>query len=315
LICLLGAGAYFGWKAIQGLFHGEVIEIPDFRGKSLTYVLENKPDGIELELLQKQESRKVKPNIVIDQNPSPGSKVKTGRRLFLVVSMGSDVKEVSSVVGLDLRIAGLRLRRLGLMVGNIAYRFADPGKRGKVLAQTPREGVLVPEGMKISLLVGSMDSPEARIPNLRGLILSQARLIAQSQGWLLEPNYERSDPSQSDDTVLDQDPLPGLKITSEEKKILVWVNRRNKDSEIPRTGMVRERVEIRIPAGLDSKDLRVELVDFQGSRDLHHQAHPPESFFFLDVEYHGTGHLNLFLDGLFYRKIELVGESYGSDSR
>jgi len=314
LACLLGVASYFGWNAVRNLFHGEVVIVPDFRGKSLTYVLENKPEGIELELLKKQESRKVKPNTVIDQNPQPGTTVKTGRKLFLIVSEGSNLKEVISVVGLDLRMAGLKLRREGFSVGNIAYRFAGDEKQGKVLAQTPQEGTMNAEGIEINLLVGSLNGPEERVPNFRGLSLSQARSRFSTRGWILAPGFDRQNPSKPPGIILDQEPLPGIKIIENQKEIHVWVNQSDETNELT-VGSFKENVEIRVPVGLQSRDLIVELVDLKGTRELHHQKYDPGSIFYLEVEYQGTGHLNLFLDGLFYRKIELGGENYGSDSR
>lgn len=314
LTSLLGVASYFGWNAIRGLFLGEVLVIPDFRGKTLTYVLENKPSGIELELLKKQESSRVKPNTVIDQNPAPGSEVKAGRKLFLVISEGSNLKEVISVIGTDLRMAGLRLRRQGFSVGNIAYREAGEASQGKVLAQSPEEGTMAAEGLEINLLAGAFSALNERVPNLRGLSLAEARSRVTSEGWILAPSFDRRDQSKAPGRILDQEPLPGLKILENKKEIHVWVNPSDEKDEVGSVLRV-ENVEIRIPPGLQKKDLMVDLVDSRGTQRLHQQVYEPGSIFFLKVEYEGNGYLNLFLDGLFYRQLELGGENNGPYSR
>jgi len=185
LACLAGlALVYFG-LAVQEFFHGEEIIIPDFTGKTLTYALEKKPAGVDLQIMEKKMSLRYGANVVIDQTPVAGTRVKQGRQVFLVVSLGSHLKKVVKVTGVKLRRARLLLRGQGFRVGKISTLFQGHENQGKVLAQTPEEGSFVREGEAVSLLVGEVLAESGRVPHYQGRSLSVARTHALSLGWEL----------------------------------------------------------------------------------------------------------------------------------
>jgi eukaryotic-like serine/threonine-protein kinase len=307
MACLAGlALVYFG-LAVQEFFQGEEVIIPDFTGNTLTYALEKKPAGVDLQIMEKKMSLRYEANVVIDQTPIAGTRVKQGRQVFLVVSLGSHLKEVVQVKGVSLRRARLLLRGQGFHVGKISTLFKGHENQGKVLAQSPEEGSFVREGEAVSLLVGAALAEAGRIPRYQGRLLSEARTHALSFGWELAPLHFSWDPIRSENEILAQEPVPGAVAETGLRKIALWVNQRRTHGQSGGQ-VLKQRIEIRLPGGLKSKDLKVELVDFNGSRELHHRRHQPEALFFLDIEYQGTGYLNLFLDGLLYKKMELLGD-------
>ena len=173
---------------------------------------------------------------------------------------------------------------------------------------------MAPEGLEINLLAGVFSGLDLRVPNIRGMTLSEARSKVTSEGWVLSPSFDRLDSTKAAGRILDQEPLPGLKILENKKEIHVWVNPSDEKSEVGSV-LKEENVEIRIPAGLQDKDLMIDLVDVNGTQRLHQKVYEAGSVFFFKVEYQGSGYLNLFLDGLFYRQLELGGESNDPYSR
>jgi beta-lactam-binding protein with PASTA domain len=310
LLGLLAGGVFYAYRAMQTFFHGEEVIVPDFKGRSIMWVLEHKPDGTDIQIVEKRKNLKIKPNYVMDQNPAPGMRIKKGRLIYLVVSTGYALSELPDVTGLTARRAGLLLRNKGFFLGKKAFLFAGMGSRDQVLAQYPQPGSLSRAGDTVSLLLGA-DSPSSspRVPLLKGLLLEHARELLSGYSMALGELKYGWNPSKAEGIILDQEPNPGSEWLDGFTRITVVVNRPHSSSE-QEDGRKRQRVEVRLPAGLTPWDLKIELVDMQGKQLIHHQKHTPEDLFYLDVVYEKEGYLNLFLDEVFYQKIELSGEAW-----
>ncbi len=99
--------------------------------------------------------------LVIDTQPVVGSPVDNGSEVIVVVSSGVPVVEVPDVVGLLFDTARLTLEREGLELGLITFDPVEVGSpdRGRVLAQTPPQGMELERGSEINLIVGELEVP------------------------------------------------------------------------------------------------------------------------------------------------------------
>jgi len=303
---LLIAGAFYLFKAAKGIFRSEEFLVPDFLGKSITWVLENQPDGVEIEIVEKKESNKIPLDHVLDQRPRPGTKIKKGRTVLLVLSLGMESQKIPPLAGLSQRDAGLILRNQGLITGRISYWFVSPGMEGKVLAYYPSSDTPVARGEAVNLLVGAQTPSKIRIPSFVDQTLAQI-LSRLEQTGLPQPQIEYSyDPLKKDNLVLAQMPLAGQEFLIAQGKLNLTVNRLS--SSLGTTAFNKTRVEITLPSGLRSHNLRVEQVDANGSKVIYRGLHEPASVYGQDVQYSGEGYLNLYLDDIFYQRIGLGGE-------
>ncbi|MBW7874805.1 MAG: PASTA domain-containing protein [Candidatus Cloacimonetes bacterium] len=303
---LLIAGAFYLFKAAKGIFRSEEFLVPDFLGKSITWVLENQPDGIEIEIVEKKESNKVPGDHVLDQRPRPGTKIKKGRTVLLVLSLGIESQKIPSLIGLSLRDAGLILRNQGLITGRISYWYVNSGMEGKILAYYPSSEIPVARGEAVNLLVGAQPPSKIRLPSFVDKPLAQI-IPELEQTGLPQPQIDYSyDPLKKDNVVLAQLPLPGQELLVAQGKLGLTVNRLSSSSGT--AGFNRTRVEITLPSGLRSHNLRVEQVDSNGSKVIYRGLHEPASVYGQDVQYSGQGYLNLYLDDIFYQRIGLGGE-------
>lgn len=315
LVVLLGGAAFFTYRALQGFFHGSVVSVPDFKFKPLSYALEHKPEGLDLQILERRENREWDRDIILEQKPLPGTRVKRGRKIFLVLSLGSLRKEIPELRGLSLRKAGLQLRQNYLRVGNLAYLPSLEKPAGQILSQDPLPGLPVEEGFPVHLLVSALDPSNKRVPELRGHNFSQVSEDMQRRQIEIRSVSKGYLPEFQDQVVIDQKPLPGMAF-GKERYVELVVNTFPEEGEaikISETGERVQRVEIRTPVGLSSKKLSVELIDESGRRLIHQKVHPPDTLFYLDVKYDGQAFLELSINGLFYRRIELNEVGYGSD--
>ena len=124
----------------------------------------------------------VEPGAIVNQNPEPGSRVKTNRNVFLVVNaLAPERVTMPNVVGISLRQAKSTLESIGLSVGTLTY--VPDIARDNVLRQLYRgreirRGTEIVKGSEIELVLGRGLSDETtNVPNITGKTLSEAREI------------------------------------------------------------------------------------------------------------------------------------------
>lgn len=163
---------------------------------------------------------------ILDQTPAPGSPLRQGRGLKVVLSAGPAEGGVPNLAGLSRRQAELTLQRESFRLGRVA-RVQEAGRAEEtVVAQNPPPGRSLEKGKTIDLVV-AVPAPAAslRMPDLRGLPLYRAEQEILRAGCVLAPvKYERED-NRPADTILEQQPDPGRRIAKGERIELVAAKR------------------------------------------------------------------------------------------
>jgi beta-lactam-binding protein with PASTA domain len=114
-------------------------------------------------------------NNVIQQNPLAFSRVKKGRRVYLVVSIGEKPRNVPKLIGLTPQDAEFRLKEQKLILNRVIYEFSDFYHRGVVMNQSIPEGEIVKKNQRINITVSLGPAPTSmEIPNLVGKSLESA---------------------------------------------------------------------------------------------------------------------------------------------
>jgi beta-lactam-binding protein with PASTA domain len=141
--------------------HGEFIEVPTLKGKTLD-VVQMELDDRDLQLVV-QDSANYNPNYpkysVIDQLPIAGSLVKENRKIYLSLNPSGYRKvAVPNITRRTIRQAKPALEALGFVIGNITYAN-DIGKN-EVLAvkykgETVKPGTLLEKTTKLDLVLGN----------------------------------------------------------------------------------------------------------------------------------------------------------------
>ena len=162
--------------------HGAEVQVPSLKGmtvaeaRSLTSGLR-----LNLDVDNRYYSGDVAAGHILSQSPAPGTVVRREWRVRVAESLGPQKVEVPETVGLDERVASLRLRREGLEAGVTVRLPWGKAAECTVLAQDPpahAQGIARPS---IDLLVAapSDDAPDGFVmPDLTGLpvVTAQAEL-------------------------------------------------------------------------------------------------------------------------------------------
>ncbi len=197
--------------------HGESLPVPKVKG--LVY-------DEATRLLDEQDLRyvifdsvyvpKAKPNQIVEQNPSAGSKVKRNRIIYLTINALPVPKvKVPSVIDMSLREAVSKLQAAGLDVGEITTK---PDITNWVLEQrfdgrTLKAGTEIDKGSKIDLVVGKGEHNEDKdliMMDIRGLTIDEATIELTLIGLNLGTvTYDKDVKDKSDAVIYKQIPQSG----------------------------------------------------------------------------------------------------------
>ncbi|MBQ8969439.1 MAG: PASTA domain-containing protein [Bacteroidaceae bacterium] len=145
--------------------HGEEIIVPEVEGKLIgeaEYALEM--EGLKAMVVDSTYERSLPSGAIMKQLPKAGSKVKSGREIYLTInSRQSPMAALPDIAdNCSLREAQDRLRQLGFRVGPVEYQDGDKDWVYSVKCQgrTVMSGERVPTDAVITLVVGSGQSEE-----------------------------------------------------------------------------------------------------------------------------------------------------------
>jgi serine/threonine-protein kinase len=164
---------------------------------------------------------KVKKDFVILQRPVAGSMVKTGRRVYIVISGGDEKVIVPNLYGKSAKDAQITLENAGLAIGFIEQTESEE-TQGTVILQQITPNATVNKGTKVSITL-SMGPAEGmiRAPKLLGKSLKDAESFLATFGLKVGNVEYRFSPGLLPNTVLEQEPSEGTLIKKDGSMDLV----------------------------------------------------------------------------------------------
>ena len=170
--------------------HNRYKEVPDFVGTGL-HEAERLADkiGLRIEINDSLYVPAFDGGVVLEQRPSAGTEVKSGRRIFVTInSYRQKMVKVPYVTGFSLRQAKNLLETAGLEVGRLVYvddiatnYVLEERVDGRVMNEN--DALEVEKGSGVTLTVGrSPDAAPVMVPGIVGLLLREARNRLWEQG-------------------------------------------------------------------------------------------------------------------------------------
>jgi serine/threonine-protein kinase len=194
--------------------HGDEFPLPDLTGQRLA---EAKLDLADLHLLAEVASEEYSPDkergIILVQFPVAGTRVKSGRAIKLVVSLGQKMVTVPDMVGLSVRQAHLNLETAGLVLGDIGWGFSDTLPDKVVVLSYPSAGTEMSIGSPVTLMVNRGRFADfTYMPRLVGLHLSEALRKLEERSLKQGVISTKRDDSYLPQTVLEQSEAEGTEL-------------------------------------------------------------------------------------------------------
>jgi beta-lactam-binding protein with PASTA domain len=209
--------------------HGREVAVPDFRGMAPADAERLAAQrGLEFEQSDHFYSATIPAGCIVSQQPDPGTQVRRGWRVQAADSLGPQLIDIPSLIGLSPRAAEIDIRRRGLEVGAAAELPSDASAPQSILAQTPSPGSQGVASPRVSLLYAAPPPvPAYAMPDLTGLTLPQASSLVAASGLKVVsmtnaparapatsnlPNLFPN-PNPQAATVVAQQPAPGSRVT------------------------------------------------------------------------------------------------------
>ncbi|MBQ4278580.1 MAG: PASTA domain-containing protein [Rikenellaceae bacterium] len=176
---------FFVVTVLLNLFtrHGQHKTVPDFSGMTVTEAERAGHHGsLRIEVNDSLYVPTYEGGVILEQNPAPGAKVKSGRRIFVTVnSFKQKMVDIPYVTGYSLRQAKNNLEVAGLGIEKLVYR-SDMATNN--VLEERYDGKAVTAGSKmqaeigsgITLIVGiSEDAAPQAVPKVIGFPLKEAK--------------------------------------------------------------------------------------------------------------------------------------------
>ena len=167
--------------------HDTVYTMPDFIGENYFEIKHDYSKDFNFILIDSVYPKGQQPGSIYQQDPLPGSKIKRGRNVYIIIVAVTPEKTIMpNLKNLSLREAIGRLESSGLDVDQLEYQeysyknnIIDQYFEGKPI----QEGTELVKGSKIELKVGiGQDKTKIKVPNLIGTPATEAKRILNLAG-------------------------------------------------------------------------------------------------------------------------------------
>ena len=186
LMILIAVGLGAAILTMHFAIHGAEVQVPSLKGMTVAEARSQTTGlGLNLEVDNRYYSSDVAPGHILTQSPPAGTVVRREWRVRVAESLGPQKVEVPDTVGVDERVAALKLRRVGLAVGATAQLPYAGAPEGQVLAQDPPAHAQGIAGPSINLLVAAPveEAPDGFVmPDFTGVPIVAAQTQLEHVG-------------------------------------------------------------------------------------------------------------------------------------
>lgn len=194
--------------------HGDEFLLPGFLDQKLTEAQIKLDElGLAYEIASEEYSPGKEQGIILNQYPIEGTKVKKGRQIKFVISLGQKLVKIPSLTGLSVRQAILDLETAGMELGEIAWAFSDTLPEKVVVFSYPAAGTEIPLGSPVNIMVNrGRASDFTYMPRVIGMNLEKAKKMLQDKSLKLGLVTRRADENYLPETVLEQSEAEGTEL-------------------------------------------------------------------------------------------------------
>lgn len=290
-----GIGTY---SAVHLLIHGKNnVIVPDLQGKEVVYALEILSDlGLNTKVKGSKYSPEIPKNHIISQAPDPGTEIKRGRDVRLVISKGPYAVVIPNMIGMDLPMAGIALEENDLQQGTLSYTYHGQRPKDEILAQFPGPGTTALRESPLNLLVSLGPRPQMlRMLDLEGQGLEYAFDAVEKYHLTVGSIVQEDDPDKPDNSVLDQSPSRGYPVPAG-SSIALTINRHTRKFKADGRQMVT-LFRHRAPEGFLRQHVRVRTIRPDGALEIFDDFIKPGEEIWLVIPRDKPTALFMYLDG------------------
>ena len=201
--------------AIRFTIHGREVKVPDvtnLRAGDAQQKLEMLGLGIRIEDRVYSTSAR---DTVIRQSPKPGEGVRSGQRVHVVTSLGSQALPVPDMVGKSQRAARIGLLQAGMQLAHVSSTHLEGMDPDSVVEQDPPSSVKSTHSPRMDLLVTLGPAEAAYVmPDLAGLMPVDAQRRLAGAGLVMGKFLTVAAPPEKRGAVVGQSVPRGSRVVS-----------------------------------------------------------------------------------------------------
>jgi eukaryotic-like serine/threonine-protein kinase len=306
VLAALSLASYFSldW-AMEGLIHNRRERmVPDLRNKSVDAALDLvSPLNLALKKDGEEFHDSVPIGSIVRQLPLPGTTVREGKIIRVVVSQGGETVFVPTISGLPLRNAEMLLRQRNLGLGEVSESYSVRMEKGRVLNQDPPAEQPVEKSALVNVVVSAGRPPAGVVlmPDFRQKNVAEAQAWAKGLGLDLKESVETASLFPKG-AILSQEPPPDTVVTDKSGLKVLVSGRPDTGSEAVATRSLHYEVS----QGSSDSLVRIVIVDPYGEREVFNEVRPPGSK--IDLAIPDTGkaaRARIFVNGILIEEREL----------
>jgi len=255
------------------IFSISTISMPDFTGVQFENA-KKVADNLKLNLKVENEvfNNIYENGAIVSQDIKPKSKIKKGRAVYVVVSMGSKMIAVPNITGMLKPNAVLTIKQSNLDDGFEAVITSGIYKENTVISQYPAPGESVPTGTRVDLLrSGPPEVPDFFMPSFTSQnIFDVFKVLKTNQLFVTGLNISVNETLDSG-TILGQLPESGSMV-NKDTPIVFSISKKSNDPKL-KNRMIKISYKME---GLDvSKLVKINVFDLSGNRVVYNKVTGP----------------------------------------
>ncbi len=157
---------------------------------------------------------------VMKVDPAPGTNVRRGTDVELVVSKGPERYAVPEIVGSTLTEARTRIADNSLAVGEVTEAFSEKVPDGQVISTDPKQGADLKKGSEIALTVSKGRKP-ITVPDVTGKSSKAAAKQLTELGLTVDATKQENSDTVAKGDVISQSPSDGTLFKGDQVVLVV----------------------------------------------------------------------------------------------
>lgn len=235
---------------------------------------------------------------VISQQPSAGMRVRQGRFINVVISLGGEKVFVPNVVGEERKKAEVTLRQYNLLVGTVTYRYSLRYTKNRVIEQQPIAESIVDKNSYVDLVVSLGLPPDDIIlmPEFINKDVSEVYSWSKKYGLDVEVEYQIVE-NEPQGKVMRQNPPPDTMVQPGQEIKVVVANPSNYTQLS--TYETNYNFEYELPfVGDKVKTVKIVQVSTEGEVVLYNKPTSPKEKIRLYIPPKEKSKIRIFVDGV-----------------
>jgi len=199
---------------IRLTIRGHQETMPNLVGSSFDYAQRMASGlGLEMKVEDKLFSTQYPAQTVVSQMPPPGTRIKIGQHVHVLVSLGPPEVVIPNFVGVSVRAARITAIQRSLTMGDVVGIHWPGSEPDQVVAQDPLPESAELRSPAVNILVSLGEAQKAYLcPNWVGRPLTEAHREIEKEGFKVAGITLVTNPAGPHGVILSQSPAAGSKI-------------------------------------------------------------------------------------------------------